>query len=161
MNFTFSMRPFVSYAQLHLVEPRSLFTVTIHRPAWCSMGVTRFISRCSKQGLWWLVNLHTTSEPLSFSSHPLLHLLYVLVKWLVGDLFVDGKVIHRPQYRFTERQQNTRIRPRPRHDSRRETMQVQRGQTRASDQLSPASQSGASGDFNASRGRAWWFRRIE
>ncbi|CAM8924353.1 unnamed protein product [Rhodiola kirilowii] len=30
-----------------------------------------------------------------------------------GDLFVDGKVIHRPQYWFTERQ-STRNRPRPR-----------------------------------------------
>ncbi|KAG6406119.1 hypothetical protein SASPL_133716 [Salvia splendens] len=71
-----------------------------------------------------------------------------------GDLFVDGKVIHRPQYRFTERQQNTRIRSRPRHDSRRETMQVQKGQTRASDQLPPATQSGASWDWNASCCRA-------
>ncbi|KAL8026103.1 hypothetical protein ABFX02_14G006932 [Erythranthe guttata] len=42
-----------------------------------------------------------------------------------GDLFVDGKVIHRPQYRFTDRQ-NTSRRPRPRYDRRRETMQVQR-----------------------------------
>ncbi|XP_058082641.1 multiple organellar RNA editing factor 3, mitochondrial [Magnolia sinica] len=42
-----------------------------------------------------------------------------------GDLFVDGKVIHRPQFRFNERQQ-TRNRPRPRYDRRRETMQVER-----------------------------------
>ncbi|XP_044498660.1 multiple organellar RNA editing factor 3, mitochondrial-like [Mangifera indica] len=43
-----------------------------------------------------------------------------------GDLFIDGKVIHRPQYRFNERQQNSRNRPRPRYDRRRETMQVER-----------------------------------
>lgn len=43
----------------------------------------------------------------------------------LGDLFVDGKVIHRPQFRFSERQQ-TRNRPRPRYDRRRETMQVER-----------------------------------
>ncbi|KAL3641913.1 Multiple organellar RNA editing factor 3, mitochondrial [Castilleja foliolosa] len=42
-----------------------------------------------------------------------------------GDLFVDGKVIHRPQYSFAERQ-NTSRRPRPRYDRRRETMPVQR-----------------------------------
>ncbi|XP_020991630.1 multiple organellar RNA editing factor 3, mitochondrial [Arachis duranensis] len=42
-----------------------------------------------------------------------------------GDLFVDGKVIPRPQYRYSERQP-TRSRPRPRHDRRRETMQVER-----------------------------------
>ncbi|CAA6662032.1 unnamed protein product [Spirodela intermedia] len=41
------------------------------------------------------------------------------------DLFIDGKVIHRPQFRFNERQQ-TRNRPRPRYDRRRETMQVER-----------------------------------
>ncbi|KAL5541318.1 hypothetical protein UlMin_044578 [Ulmus minor] len=43
-----------------------------------------------------------------------------------GDLFIDGKVIPRPQYRFTNRQQPSRNRPRPRHDRHRETMQVQR-----------------------------------
>ncbi|KAF6141659.1 hypothetical protein GIB67_001211 [Kingdonia uniflora] len=42
-----------------------------------------------------------------------------------GDLFIDGKVIHRPQYRRDERPQH-RIRPRPRYDRRRETMQVER-----------------------------------
>lgn len=45
-----------------------------------------------------------------------------------GDLFVDGKVIHRPQFQFTERQQ-VRSRPRPRYDRRRETMQVERRET--------------------------------
>lgn len=43
----------------------------------------------------------------------------------LGDLFIDGKVIHRPQFRFNERQQS-RNRPRPRYDRRRETMQVAR-----------------------------------
>lgn len=42
-----------------------------------------------------------------------------------GDLYIDGKVIHRPQFRFSERQQS-RNRPRPRYDRRRETMQVER-----------------------------------
>ncbi|XP_059647488.1 multiple organellar RNA editing factor 3, mitochondrial isoform X2 [Cornus florida] len=42
-----------------------------------------------------------------------------------GDLFIDGKVIHRPQYRYDDRQQQ-RNRPRPRYDRRRETMQVER-----------------------------------
>ncbi|KAJ6897832.1 hypothetical protein NC652_024605 [Populus alba x Populus x berolinensis] len=46
-----------------------------------------------------------------------------------GDLYEDGKVIHRPQYRYNERQQQTRNRPRPRYDRRRETMQVERRET--------------------------------
>ncbi|KAG9459434.1 hypothetical protein H6P81_003942 [Aristolochia fimbriata] len=41
-----------------------------------------------------------------------------------GDLFVDGKVIHRPQFYYNGRQQ-TKNRPRPRYDRRRETMQVE------------------------------------
>ena len=52
----------------------------------------------------------------------------VLYYHLAGDLFVDGKVIHRPQFRFTERQQ-VRSRPRPRYDRRRETVQVERRET--------------------------------
>ncbi|KAK4388414.1 Multiple organellar RNA editing factor 3, mitochondrial [Sesamum angolense] len=61
-----------------------------------------------------------------------------------GDLFVDGKVIHRPQYRFSERQ-NARSRPRPRYDRRHETMQVQKREpmqreTWASNQQLPAEQ---------------------
>lgn len=44
---------------------------------------------------------------------------------MLGDLFIDGKVIHRPQFRFNERQ-NVRNRPRPRYDKRRETVQVER-----------------------------------
>lgn len=42
-----------------------------------------------------------------------------------GDLFVDGKVIPRPQYRYSDRQPS-RSRPRPRHDRQRQTMQVER-----------------------------------
>ncbi|GFZ11432.1 plastid developmental protein DAG [Actinidia rufa] len=42
-----------------------------------------------------------------------------------GDLFIDGKVVHRPQYWYHERQPN-RNRPRPRYDRRRETMQTVR-----------------------------------
>ena len=48
---------------------------------------------------------------------------------LLGDLYEDGKVIHRPQYRYNERQQQTRNRPRPRYDRRRETMQVEKRET--------------------------------
>ncbi|KAJ3686948.1 hypothetical protein LUZ61_016112 [Rhynchospora tenuis] len=44
-----------------------------------------------------------------------------------GDLFIDGKVIHRPQFRFTERQQ-AQSRSRARHNNRRETMMVDRRQ---------------------------------
>jgi hypothetical protein len=55
-----------------------------------------------------------------------------------GDLFVDGKVLHRPQYRFNERQQ-TRNRPRPRHDRRPETMQVERRQPMPNQNFTPAS----------------------
>lgn len=44
---------------------------------------------------------------------------------MLGDLFVDGKVIRRPQFSFNERPQ-TRNRPRPRYDKRRETVQVER-----------------------------------
>ncbi|KAK6146194.1 hypothetical protein DH2020_020063 [Rehmannia glutinosa] len=66
-----------------------------------------------------------------------------------GDLFVDGKVIHRPQYRFTERQ-NTSRRPRPRYDRRRETMQVQRREPmqRETNQQSSAAQPTATGGQN-------------
>ncbi|GER56901.1 plastid developmental protein DAG [Striga asiatica] len=73
------------------------------------------------------------SEELSYKVKGLTGVLWVLPdsyldvpnKDYGGDLFVDGKVIHRPQYRFTERQ-NTSRRPRPRHDRRRETMPAQR-----------------------------------
>ncbi|KAL0725707.1 hypothetical protein Bca4012_040306 [Brassica carinata] len=41
-----------------------------------------------------------------------------------GDLYIEGKVIPRPQYRFTEQRQ-TRNRSRPRYDRRRETVQVE------------------------------------
>ncbi|KNA13512.1 hypothetical protein SOVF_115670 [Spinacia oleracea] len=40
-----------------------------------------------------------------------------------GDLFTNGKVMRRPQYDFSERQQNSRPRTRPRHDRRRERVQ--------------------------------------
>ncbi|KAJ0244377.1 Multiple organellar RNA editing factor 3 [Hirschfeldia incana] len=42
-----------------------------------------------------------------------------------GDLYIEGKVIPRPQYRFTEQRQ-TRNKSRPRYDRRRETVQVER-----------------------------------
>ncbi|XP_047337899.1 multiple organellar RNA editing factor 3, mitochondrial [Impatiens glandulifera] len=73
------------------------------------------------------------SEELSFKVKGLPGVLWVLPdsyldvpnKDYGGDLFVDGKVIHRPQYWYDGRQQ-TRNRPRPRYDRRRETVQVQR-----------------------------------
>ncbi|XP_050220464.1 multiple organellar RNA editing factor 3, mitochondrial [Mercurialis annua] len=44
-----------------------------------------------------------------------------------GDLFVDGKVIHRPMYHFNQNnRQQTRNRPRQRYDRRNESMQVER-----------------------------------
>ncbi|KAJ8620543.1 hypothetical protein MRB53_029072 [Persea americana] len=73
------------------------------------------------------------SEELSYKVKGLPGVLWVLPdsyldvpnKDYGGDLFVDGKVIHRPQFRFNERQ-NVRNRPRPRYDKRRETVQVER-----------------------------------
>ncbi|KAK9725592.1 hypothetical protein RND81_05G155700 [Saponaria officinalis] len=70
------------------------------------------------------------SEELSYKVKALPGVLWVLPdsyldvpnKDYGGDLFVDGKVIRRPQFDFSERQQNTRHRPRPRHDRRRERM---------------------------------------
>nr|GMD66431.1 multiple organellar RNA editing factor 3, mitochondrial [Ipomoea batatas] len=82
------------------------------------------------------------SEELSYKVKGLPGVLWVLPdsyldvpnKDYGGDLYEDGKVTHRPQYRFTERQNNM-PRSRPRYDRRRETMQVNRpvqGNTRAS-----------------------------
>ncbi|RWR95267.1 multiple organellar RNA editing factor 3, mitochondrial-like protein [Cinnamomum micranthum f. kanehirae] len=73
------------------------------------------------------------SEELSYKVKGLPGVLWVLPdsyldvpnKDYGGDLFIDGKVIHRPQFRFNERQ-NVRNRPRPRYDKRRETVQVER-----------------------------------
>ncbi|KAG6493322.1 hypothetical protein ZIOFF_048304 [Zingiber officinale] len=75
------------------------------------------------------------SEELSYKVKGLPGVLWVLPdsyldvpnKDYGGDLFVDGKVIHRPQFWFNERQQ-TRSKPRPRYDRRRETIQVERGE---------------------------------
>ncbi|RZC50979.1 hypothetical protein C5167_019406 [Papaver somniferum] len=44
-----------------------------------------------------------------------------------GDLFVDGKVIHRPQFNYSNSQQSWQ-RPRQRYDSRRQAMQVARNE---------------------------------
>lgn len=73
------------------------------------------------------------SEELSYKVKDLPGVLWVLPdsyldvpnKDYGGDQFIDGKVIHRPQYRFNQNQ-STRPRPRPRYDRRRETMQVER-----------------------------------
>ncbi|CAK9138945.1 unnamed protein product [Ilex paraguariensis] len=73
------------------------------------------------------------SEELSYKVKGLPGVLWVLPdsyldvpnKDYGGDLFVDGKVVHRPQYRYNEREQ-IRNRPRPRYNRRRETMQTQR-----------------------------------
>ncbi|GAV64165.1 hypothetical protein CFOL_v3_07683 [Cephalotus follicularis] len=72
------------------------------------------------------------SEELSYKVKGLPNVLWVLPdsyldvpnKDYGGDLYVDGKVIHRPQYRFTDRQQN-RERPRPRYDRNRQQMRNQ------------------------------------
>ncbi|XP_020086518.1 multiple organellar RNA editing factor 3, mitochondrial [Ananas comosus] len=94
------------------------------------------------------------SEELSYKVKGLPGVLWVLPdsyldvpnKDYGGDLFIDGKVIHRPQFRFNERQ-TTRNRPRPRHDRRRETMQVERREPMqrgswAQEQRAPDSQQG-------------------
>ncbi|KAG4378380.1 hypothetical protein GLYMA_17G028800v4 [Glycine max] len=73
------------------------------------------------------------SEELSYKVKELPGVLWVLPdsyldvpnKDYGGDLFVDGKVIPRPQYRYSDRQPS-RSRPRPRHDRQRQTMQVER-----------------------------------
>ncbi|KAK4796583.1 hypothetical protein SAY86_028909 [Trapa natans] len=83
------------------------------------------------------------SEELSYKVKGLPGVLWVLPdsyldvpnKDYGGDLFIDGKVIHRPQYWYNERQQ-TKRRPRPRYDRRRETMQVERRIPVASQQTS-------------------------
>lgn len=71
------------------------------------------------------------SEELSYKVKGLPGVLWVLPdsyldvpnKDYGGDLFIDGKVVHRPHY--TSPPQQTRNRPRPRYDRRRETMQVE------------------------------------
>ncbi|KAH9621266.1 hypothetical protein KSS87_011532 [Heliosperma pusillum] len=82
------------------------------------------------------------SEELSYKVKALPGVLWVLPdsyldvpnKDYGGDLFVDGKVIRRPEYDFSERQNNIRHRPRPRQDRRRERMQnTGRGPTQIQD----------------------------
>eukprot|EP01018_Ginkgo_biloba_P004898 Gb_00163 [translate_table: standard] len=71
------------------------------------------------------------SEELSYKVKGLPGVLWVLPDSYIdvpnkdygGDLFVDGKVIPRPQYRYPERQQGRNDRPRPRYDRRRDSMQ--------------------------------------
>ncbi|KAJ8766450.1 hypothetical protein K2173_022509 [Erythroxylum novogranatense] len=116
------------------------------------------------------------SEELSYKVKGLPGVLWVLPdsyldvpnKDYGGDLFIDGKVIHRPQYWYNERQQ-TRNRPRPRYDRRREAMQVERresmqrqnwGQGQAHHvQQHPSSMNGQSstqgggGDFSVNQGQ--------
>ncbi|AQK46210.1 DAG protein [Zea mays] len=96
------------------------------------------------------------SEELSYKVKGLPGVLWVLPdsyldvpnKDYGGDLFVDGKVIHRPQFRFNERQQ-VRSRPRPRYDRRREIAQVepretmQRGPSTTQQQRPPCPQEAA------------------
>ncbi|KAL0538004.1 hypothetical protein IC582_026998 [Cucumis melo] len=77
------------------------------------------------------------SEELSYKVKELPGVLWVLPdsyldvpnKDYGGDLFVDGMVIPRPQYRYNDRQQPSRNRPRPRYDRRRETIPVVRRQS--------------------------------
>ncbi|KAF3947538.1 hypothetical protein CMV_026340 [Castanea mollissima] len=85
------------------------------------------------------------SEELSYKVKGLPGVLWVLPdsyldvpnKDYGGDLFIDGKVIHRPQYTSDMRQQATRNRPRPRYDRRRETMQVQRREMHRPNMVNP------------------------
>ncbi|XP_042502173.1 multiple organellar RNA editing factor 3, mitochondrial [Macadamia integrifolia] len=102
------------------------------------------------------------SEELSYKVKGLPGVLWVLPdsyldvpnKDYGGDLFIDGKVIHRPQFRFNERQQ-TRNRPRPRYDRRRETMQVERREPVQRDswtQRQSAMQTSAMGGQDSSQG---------
>ncbi|KAF2313836.1 hypothetical protein GH714_018223 [Hevea brasiliensis] len=71
-----------------------------------------------------------------------------------GDLFVDGKVIHRPIYWYNQRQQS-RNRPRPRYDRRRETMQVERREPRQRPPSMQAQESAQGGgtDLSLNQGR--------
>ncbi|KAF8369346.1 hypothetical protein HHK36_032630 [Tetracentron sinense] len=101
------------------------------------------------------------SEELSYKVKGLPGVLWVLPdsyldvpnKDYGGDLFIDGKVIHRPQFRFNERQPS-RNRPRPRYDRRRETMQVERREpmqreTWAQERRDPVQQPAAMGGQNS------------
>lgn len=68
------------------------------------------------------------SRQLVLNSKSFLLLIVYFVfplNWCIGDLFIDGKVVHRPQFWYNERQQ-TKNRPRPRYDRRTKTMQTQR-----------------------------------
>lgn len=81
---------------------------------------------------------------------------YSFLGLILGDLFVDGKVIRRPQY-TDMRPQTSRNRPRPRYDRRRETMQVQRRegmqrQNMAHDQGAPAQQPTSMDSQNSASG---------
>ena len=104
------------------------------------------------------------SEELSYKVKELPGVLWVLPdsyldvpnKDYGGDLFIDGKVIHRPQYRYNERQP-TRSRPRPRYDRRRETMQVERREPMqrdnwAQDRREPMHQPTSMNDQNSPQG---------
>ncbi|KAL9684294.1 hypothetical protein QQ045_021729 [Rhodiola kirilowii] len=94
------------------------------------------------------------SEELSYKVKGLPGVLWVLPdsyldvpnKDYGGDLFVEGKVIHRPQYWFTERQ-STRNRPRPRYDRRQNAMPVRRPPPH------PESATNISGNQNLNMGR--------
>ncbi|KAJ4982025.1 hypothetical protein NE237_032862 [Protea cynaroides] len=102
------------------------------------------------------------SEELSYKVKGLPGVLWVLPdsyldvpnKDYGGDLFIDGKVVHRPQFRFNERQQS-RNRPRPRYDRRRETMQVERSEPLQRDswaQRQPSMQTSPMGGQDSSQG---------
>ncbi|KAF5752182.1 putative DAG protein chloroplast precursor [Tripterygium wilfordii] len=75
-----------------------------------------------------------------------------------GDLFVDGKVIHRPQYWYNQ-SQPARNRPRPRYDRRRETRPVEwrqpiQTQDQNQDQRQPPQQSSSMAGQNSPHGGA-------
>ncbi|KAH9330355.1 hypothetical protein KI387_002463, partial [Taxus chinensis] len=76
------------------------------------------------------------SEELSYKVKGLPGVLWVLPDSYIdvpkkdygGDLFVDGKVIPRAEYRYPERSQGRNDRPRPRYDRRRDSMPLERRQ---------------------------------
>ncbi|EEF45583.1 multiple organellar RNA editing factor 3, mitochondrial [Ricinus communis] len=99
------------------------------------------------------------SEELSYKLKGLPGVLWVLPdsyldvpnKDYGGDLFVDGKVIHRPMYRFNQNnRQQTRNRSRPRYDRRNESMQVERREPMQRQSSGPSLQQPSSNHIQSS-----------
>ncbi|MED6155554.1 Multiple organellar RNA editing factor 3, mitochondrial [Stylosanthes scabra] len=111
--------------------------------AWSSLiNPNPLTNKCEKEAKKKIYSVSTTTytgfsalifEELYYKVKDILGVLWVLPDLYLdvpnkdygGDLFVDGRVIPRSEYRYSERQP-TRSRPWPRHDKHRETMQVDR-----------------------------------